>query len=167
MADRLGRNCVIVGSFNPIHVGHIDMINQAFEHFDIVNIFVRYNDGVDLTDWDTKKRWFERISEEMYDGKVRVFKEVSEEKGKSYGIQLFYDFIRKTDTIVGETVDGFLFGDDYLKIIPLLQKEFPEKHFVIHSRDEGHSSTAIREDLEGHKDWLLPYVYEDLKKVIK
>ncbi|MBE5906892.1 MAG: hypothetical protein E7277_08955 [Lachnospiraceae bacterium] len=166
MAEKKGRNAVYVGSFNPIHVGHIETMKYGLEHFEYLNMFVRYNDGVDLTDWDTKQMFFEMVAKDLgATDRVRIFKEESEEKGKSYAIELFYDFIRKTEQVIGEKVDGFLFGSDYEKILPLLQKEFPDMQFIILDRSEGYSSTAIREDLEGHKDWLPPYVYETLKKL--
>ena len=164
MEERLGRNVVYVGSFNPVHIGHIIMMKYGLAHFDYLNMFVRYNDGVDLTDWETKQGFFEKIGDDLgARDRIRIYKEVSEEKGKSYGLELFFDFIRKTEKVIGEEVDGFLFGADYEKILPELEKEFPNIKFIILSRDEGYSSSAIREDLEGHKDWLPPYVYETLK----
>ena len=162
MAKKLGKNAVYVGSFNPLHVGHVDAIKSGLEQFDFVHVFVRYNEGVDLTDWETKAAWFKKLSDEL-DGRVKYYKEVSEEKGKSYGINLFFDFIRKTEVVIGEPVHGFLFGDDYMKIKGELEAEFPDKAFVIGKRD-GYNSSAIRADLEGHKDWLPDYVYESLKE---
>jgi cytidyltransferase-like protein len=162
MAQYLGKNCVYVGSFNPIHIGHINAIKNILEKFEYALIFVRYNEGVDLTDWDTKKMWFDKLNEEL-GGRLKIYKEVSEEKGKQYGLQLFFDFIRKTEQVAGEEVQGFYFGDDYQKILSDLEAEFPEKKFIIGARD-GYSSTAIREDLEGHKDWLPEYVYYSVKE---
>ena len=41
---------------------------------------------------------------------------------------------------------------------------FPEKEFHIGDRGGGYNSTALRSDLEGHRDWLPAYVYESLKR---
>lgn len=167
MDEKLGRNVVYVGSFNPVHVGHIQTMKYGLERFEYLNMFVRYNEGVDLTDWETKRSFFEHISKDLGgEGRVRIFREESEEKGKSYGIELFYDFIRKTSEVIGEKVDAFLFGEDYEAIRPQLEKEFPDIQFIIVERLD-YSSSAIRDDLEGHKDWLPPYVYEALKEVRK
>lgn len=161
MAEKLGRNCVYVGSFNPIHIGHVQGIDEILESFDYANIFVRYTEGMDLVDWETKSMWFENISRER-DGRVRFFKEVHEEKEKNYDMELFYTFIRKTEDVVGESIDGFYFGEDYRKMIPMLEAQFPDKIFIIGNRP-GFNSTAIRNDIEGHKDWLPPFVYESIK----
>ena len=61
-------------------------------------------------------------------------------------------------------MSGFVFGDDYHDTLPVFRKEFPEMYFFQGSRPtvgmERTTSTAIREDLEGHRDWLPVYVYD-------
>ena len=81
----------------------------------------------------------------------------------------FFDFIRSAVRSVGEPVSGFVFGDDYEKLIPVFQKEFPGMYFFKGEQtkegQERISSTAIREDLEGHRSWLPEYVYETLHRM--
>lgn len=50
MSEHVGGNGVYVGSFNPPHEGHIQGMRDALEVFDTLHVFVRYNEGVDLTD---------------------------------------------------------------------------------------------------------------------
>ena len=133
-----------------------------------MNVFVRYTEGMDLTDWETKEGLFKRMTAELgAEDRIRIFKEEFEGKEKSYGIELFFDFIRRTEKVIGEPVDGLLLGSDYEKIKPELEEEFPNMKFIITQRRGGVNSTAIRKDLEGHREWLPTYVYEALKNLKK
>ena len=167
MSEHVGGNGVYVGSFNPPHRGHIQAMRDALEVFDTLHMFVRYNEGVDLTDWETKRGWFDRIGEEL-GGRIVVHKKVNEEiKGKSYTINDFFEFMRDTERVIGAPVAGFVFGEDYADLMPTFEREFPHATFFIPKRPvdangEPYSSTAIRDDLEGHRHWLPGYVYETL-----
>lgn len=169
MSNHVGGNGVYVGSFNPPHAGHILVMRDALGVFDVLHVFVRYNEGVDLVDWDTKRSWFERIAKDL-DGRIVVHKMVNEEvKGKSYTLEEFFDFMRNTERVIGEPVAGFVFGDDYTELLPVFAREFPGMVFHLGTRPidangEPYSSTAVRNDLEGHKQWLEPYVYDDLRE---
>lgn len=166
MMEYVGGNGVYVGSFNPPHIGHIETMKQALETFDMLHIFVRYNKGIDLVDWDTKVEWFDRMNEEL-GGRLVIHKMMNENiKDKTYTLEDFFAFMRDTGRVIGAPVRGFVFGDDYLKLLPAFKKEFPEMVFVEGIRPvdgaEALSSTAIREDLEGHRRWLPEYVYTSL-----
>ena len=166
MSTYIGGKGIFPGSFNPPHFAHMRTIRQALECFDVLHMFVRYNEGVDLVDWETKRGWFDRINEEM-DHRLVIHKmENQAVRGKSYTMEDFYEFIRDTIREVGEPVAGFVFGDDYKNLIPLFRQEFPQLYFFKGPPPaDGEvrlSSSAIREDLEGHKNWLPAYVYETL-----
>ena len=166
MSTYVGGNAVFPGSFNPPHVAHIKTIRLALACFDVLHMFVRYNESVELVDWETKKGWFDRINEEVGGRLVIHRMENPAVKGKTYTMEDFFDFIRSAVRSVGEPVSGFVFGDDYEKLIPVFQKEFPRMYFFKGEQtkdgQERISSTAIREDLEGHRSWLPEYVYETL-----
>ena len=72
--------------------------------------------------------------------------------------------VRKEDCMAGEPIHGFYFSCDHRKIVEKLVPLFPDKEFHIGNRGKGYSSTAIREDPEGHRDWMPDYVYESLRK---
>ena len=169
MSTHVGGIGIFPGSFNPPHVGHILTITQALECFDVLHLFVRYNEGKDLVDWETKRGWFDRINEELGHRLVIHRMENPAVTGKTYTMEDFFEFIRNTVRSVGGPVSGFVFGDDYENILPAFQKEFPQMYFFKGPRpligSERTSSTAIREDLEGHKDWLPVYVYETLRNL--
>ena len=169
MDTHVGGIGVFPGSFNPPHIAHIKTIRAALGCFDVLHMFVRYNEGVDLVDWDTKRGWFDRINEET-GGRLVIHKMVNTAvTGKKYTMEDFFEFIRNTAASVGEPVSGFVFGNDYEKTIPLLKQEFPQMVFLkgpVCETGEGvPTSTAIRKDLEGHREWLPPYVYETLHRL--
>ena len=169
MSEYIGGNGIYPGSFNPPHVGHIEMIEEALAYFDTLHVFVRYNEGVDLVDWDTKRRWFERINEET-GGRLVIHKmENRAVTGKTYTLEDFFDFIRDAVHSVGGPVSGVALGDDYREIVPLLQKEFPKMFFLIGERPVKNgvmrSSSLIREDPEAHREWLPAFVYKTLRRM--
>ena len=169
MSTHIGGIGVFPGSFNPPHIGHIKTIRLALECFDILHIFVRYNEGVDLVDWDTKRLWFDRINEEVGGHLVIHKMENKAITGKSYTMEDYFDFMRSVVQSVGEPVSGFVFGDDYENLLPEFRKEFPRMFFFKGERpSDGElrlSSTDIRKDLEGHRSWLPEYVYETLHQM--
>jgi uncharacterized protein (TIGR02172 family) len=169
MGTHVGGIGIFPGSFNPPHTDHLRTIRLALGCFDVLHMFVRYKEGTDLVDWETKRGWFDRINEEM-DGRLVIHKmENQAVTGKTYTMEDFFTFIRNTVRSVGGPVRGFVFGDDYKNVLPAFQKEFPQMFFFKGSPpaigSERISSTAIRQDLEGHKDWLPAYVYETLKQL--
>lgn len=174
MSEYYGGNGVYVGSFNPPHAGHIETMKKALETFDTLHMFVRYNQGVDLVDWETKSAWFDRINEEL-GGRLVIHRMINEAvKGKSYTTEEFYAFIGETVQIIESSggaenkVTGFVFGKEYEKIIPEIGKRYPDLHFlIVDLKMDGEvkiSSTAVREDLEAYKKWIPDYVYASLVK---
>ena len=129
MNTHVGGIGIFPGSFNPPHTGHLLTIRLALECFDVLHMFVRYNEGAELVDWETKRGWFDRINEEM-DGRLVIHKMENQAlSGKTYTMEDFFTFIRNTVRSVGGPVRGFVFGDDYKNVLPVFQKEFPQMVF--------------------------------------
>ena len=166
MSKHLGRNAIYAGSFNPVHIGHIKAMEYMLERFDYLHVFVRYTEGVELTDWKTKEGFFRQIVKDMnMENRIHIYKVVPEAKGKTYSVRNFFDFMKEAEKIIGETADGYFFGEEYATLKSEFEKEFPDKLFLFYPRFGDYNSTAIREDIESHKDWLKPYVYEVLRKI--
>ncbi len=156
------KTVVCMGSFNPITIGHIDLFEQILKIHPFFHLFVRYNEGVDLTSWEMKKSWFDRINKE-HDNRIIIHKLTTDTmKGKRYNVDIFTYFIHLFENELGTPIDEIWVGEDATPLIEKSQADFPNIHFVITSRTEI-CSTDVRKDLEGHKDWIPDYVYEDLK----
>ena len=163
------KNGVYMGSFNPVHYGHMETMRQALDFFDVLHVFVKYVEGVDLTDWETKRRWFERINAEEMDGRLRIYQEIPQIRDKQYGMDLFADFFRRAEEEIGEPIQGIVLGSDYDELVPKLRETFPQITFTVIRRGLSNgdypTSSAIREDMEQYRRWLPDYVYQSLREV--
>lgn len=159
------KTVVFMGSFNPPHIGHLKAIDRILEKHESFHLFVRYNEGVDLTDWETKKGWFDRINAER-GNRIVIHKLTTDElKGKTYSANIFSAFLRLFEERIGSKLDEVWAGEDARPLVEASQADFPDTEFVLMERIC--SSTPIREDLEAHRDELLPYVYESLAALKK
>ena len=171
MTDKTGKNIyAFAGSFNPPHIGHMLAVRQMLDMgADRIHIFVRSNKKLDLADAATKERWFNTMKEEYastgWDKVVIHMVESKKVTGKSYSLKIVRDAIKQLDTEAGEHITHYYAGDDYKKFRPFWRFITKETRLVIGARTEGISSTAIRNNLEGNRFLLPPYIYEDLKKI--
>lgn len=158
------------GSFNPPHIGHNMAIKNMLDlGADRIHVFVRINEGVDWVDKDTKLGWFEKMKEKYKDvgwDKLIIHEAVSAEvKGKSYSLATVKRGIDLLSEQAGEQITHYYAGDDYNKFKPIWPFIAKGVKLVIGPRTDGLSSTAIRNDLDGNRFLLEPFVYEDLKAV--
>ena len=159
---RKGKSASLSGSFNPLHFDHIGAINELFAlGYDRVHLFVRDNPAEDIVPWEVKQGWFEKLVE-SYGGRVIFHRMPSVVRGKKYSSDIFVDMVKREDLMAGEDIHGFYFSCDHSSLVQDLIPRFPDKEFHIGNRGNGYSSTAIREDPEGHKNWMPDYVYESL-----
>ena len=156
---------VFMGSFNPPHYGHLLSIDRILAIRKELHLFVRYNEGVDLTSRDMKMKWFEKISADR-DHRVHVHMFSTDDfKGKSYTGNIFASFIRLFEEMLDRPIDEVWVGEDGVKLVEANRDQFPNISFRICERVC--NSTAIREDFEGHKDWLPDFIREDLARILK
>ena len=157
---------VSMGSFNPPHKGHFEMFDMILEVNESFHLFVRYNQGIDLTSREVKEKWFERISAE-YDNRIIIHVFTMEDmKGKDYNPHILANAIHFFESVLGEPIDEVWTGEDAVPLFEGMDKEFPNTKFVPTKRC-GITSTAIRKDIAGHKDCMPDYVYEDLMRITK
>ena len=156
---------VFMGSFNPPHKGHLLMIDRILAVRKELHLFVRYNEGVDLASREMKMKWFERINADR-DHRIHIHMFSTDDfKGKSYTGSIFASFIRLFEEMLNEPIDEIWVGEDGVKLVEATRDEFPGISFRICERL--YNSTAIREDFEGHKDWLPDFIREDLARILK
>ena len=157
---------VSMGSFNPPHKGHFEMFDEILKVNEKFHLFVRYNEGVDLTSREVKEKWFERISAE-YDNRIIIHVFTMEDmKGKDYNPHILAGAIHYFESLLGEPIDEVWTGEDAAPLLEGMDKEFPDMTFVVTKRC-GITSTAIRNDIAGHKDCMPVYVYEDLMRITR
>ncbi len=155
-------NGLLFGSFNPLHVGHIQVLQFALEHFEVMHVFTRYTEGVDMVDWETKLSWLNRVNEECCDGRLRFYKFVLAMKDKQYAKLDFTGTFLECERRCGVHLDGLVCGEDMRYMADALSADLPDRTFIVHPRGE-HSSSRVREDLDRWKDDLPKYVYDGLK----
>lgn len=156
------------GSFNPPHVGHMLAIKRILNMgADRIHVFVRINEGVDIVDAATKMAWFERMKEDYKStgwDKVIFHEAVSANvKGKQYSLETLKKSISVLHEQAGEHITHYYAGADYSKYRFFWKLFAGDTRLVIGPRDEGMSSTAIRDDLEGYRFMIPDYIYEDIK----
>ena len=161
---------VYAGSFNPPHIGHMTQLEDTLKYCERTHLLVRYNEGVDLTDWETKEEWFRKLTEK-FGGRIIVHKMSSGKiKSKKYRLNTVREGFRKLTEVTGEPIDVMFAGEDYRGLKRLMIfLACPRLHVIISPRTYRDgvivSSTLIRSDIEGHKDWLPACVYESLKEL--
>ena len=152
------------GSFNPLHFDHVDAIREIFSFgYDRVHVFVRDDPRSDIVPWTVKEEWFRKLNEE-FEGKLLIYRMPSAVAGKNYDTRMFINMILDEDRLAGEKIRGFYFGCDHEKLVKELVPFFPDRKFHIGNRGRGYSSSEIRADIEGHKDWMPEYVYVTIQR---
>jgi len=158
-----GKSASLPGSFNPLHYDHIAAVDELFSMgYARVYLFVRDDPSSDIVPWEIKSGWFKTLCA-SYGGRLIFYRMPSAVSGKAYNSRIFADMIRKQDEMAGEVIHGVYFACDQAEIVRELVPLFPDKEFHIGNRGRGYSSTAIRKDPAGHRDWMPDYVRDSLK----
>ncbi len=157
------KNGLLFGSFNPLHVGHFEVFEKALENFETLHVFTRYTEGVDMVDWETKKKWLERANEENFDGRLRIYKLELRMKDKQYGNLDMVSIFLDCEKTAGVHMDGLCCGEDMQYMVDTLKAALPDREFYLNPRGY-RSSSLFREDLDKWKEEFPEYVYRDLKE---
>jgi len=149
---------VFPGSFDPITLGHIDLVQRATKIFDKIIVAVGVNSSKKyLFDLDQRLKWLEEVFQEFPDVHVDSFTGLTvnfcKEKDANFllrGLRNASDFdyektISQLNTIIG----------DNLETVFLISK--PEFSHV--------SSTIVREIIKGSGD-VSPFVPQNIVKEI-
>lgn len=158
----MNANGLLYGSFNPLHLSHVELMEEGLRHFERLHIFARHNEGVDLVDWKTKEGWLLTLRE-RFEGRLSIYKLELSFRDKQYDRldfkQEFLDAEKKT----GVRLDGLICGEDMRYMADEMKKALPDRVFYVIPRDE-RSSSRVREDLSAMKGDLPDFVYLDLKE---
>lgn len=150
------------GSFNPLHLGHVNDIIMAANQCDKLYIVLSISDDSKEIDHKERFRWLKNITSNMEN--VEVFEIFSSNTKKdTYDWQTGAEDIKK---YINEPIDIVFAGDDY-KGKNLWETLYEESKIIYFPRQEiPISSTMIRTNPYQYFDYLSPCVKEYYTKRI-
>lgn len=142
------------GSFNPLHIGHVNDIIEASSMCEKLYVILSYND-LETINYQERFKWLKKIANELPNVEVEAIKDTSTSKET-------YDWVKGANDIkdiIKDKIDMVFCGSDY-QGTNIFEKMY--KGSIIHYFDRKQtpiSSTEIREN---------PYQYYDyLPKVVR
>jgi len=152
------------GSFNPLHLGHLECIIKAAGMCEELYIVISYrDDGVDV-DLKVKIRWIYQLTKHIGNVKIIPLKDndsckedYTEDKWDSD-----CDYVKQQ---IGKPIDVVFCGSDY-SADSFWNVCYPESEFYVFPRSK-YNSTEIRENVYEHWDWMPQVVRSHfVKKVL-
>ena len=139
------------GSFNPLHMGHVDCILQAANL--CRELFVVLSVGCKRKEIDARirYRWIYQLTQHI--GNVRIITLEDDAQTKaSYTEDYWYQDAEKVKAQIGKPIDVVFCGSDYDEN-SFWNRCYPDSKLVVFPRNEI-SSTAIRKNPYAHWDWI-------------
>ncbi len=166
------KTAIFGGSFDPIHKGHIEIINKLSQKFDKVIVLPNYLNPLKHNFSAPAKKRFEWIQKSINNPKVEISDYEIKQNKPCYTIDTIQHFLQNYDKI------SFVIGADNLstlskwKNIDELKKLI---NFIVVSRDNQKSniyetinldipisSTQIRQNPENYKHYLPKTVADEI-----
>ena len=139
------------GSFDPLHIGHVDCILQAANQCDELYVVLSVGVKRDTIDPLVRFRWLYQLTSHL--PHVHLLKlEDALEKKEEYTADVARADCQAVKAMVGKPIDAVFFGDDYGED-SFWRKGYPESKAVCIPRDEVNSSD-IRRCPYAHWDWI-------------
>ena len=139
------------GSFNPLHMGHVNCIIQAANLCEELYIVLSCGSNRDEVAFRVRYRWLYVLTKHI--GNVTIL-QISDDAPEKAAYSREY-WQRDADSIkarIGKKIDAVFCGGDYGED-SFWNVCYPESELVIFPRSEI-SSTAIRQNPYAHWDWL-------------
>lgn len=139
------------GSFNPLHLGHIDCIIQAANMCRELYIILSIGNNRQEIDFRVRYRWLYQTTKHIGNVKILTLEDSCEEK-TDYTIELAREDCEWVKEKIGKPIDVIFCGSDYGKD-SFWNVCYPDcEHFVF--RRNGISSTRIRNTPYQYWDWI-------------
>ena len=139
------------GSFNPLHLGHVDCIIQAAnmcrELYIVLSVGYKRNE----IDARIRYRWLYRLTKHIGNVTIIMLEDSAETK-EAYTEEYWQGDAEKVKAQVGKPIDVVFCGSDYDEN-SFWNKCYPESELYIFKRNEI-SSTELRKAPYKHFDWL-------------
>jgi HTH-type transcriptional repressor of NAD biosynthesis genes len=139
------------GSFNPLHLGHVDCILRAANLCERLYLVLSVGRNRDEIDGRVRYRWLYQLTKHIGNVKILMIEDDAPTKA-DYGPELWQADAEDLKARIGEKLDVVFCGSDYGED-SFWKLCYPESELVIFPRSE-HNSTQIRRDPYGYWDWL-------------
>ena len=152
------------GSFNPLHLGHVDCIIRAANMCKELYIVLSVGKNRGEIDYRVRYRWLYQLTKHIGNVKIIMISDDAASK-ESYGEEYWDADSKIVKEKIGKPIDVVFCGSDYDEN-SFWNKCYPESEFYVFKRN-GISSTEIRKNPYAH--WAhLPSVVKPyyVKKVL-
>lgn len=139
------------GSFNPLHLGHLECIIKAAGLCEELYIVISYRDDDSDVPLRVKIRWVYQLTKHLGNVKILSLKDRVKNK-KDYGEQLWEEDCKQVKNAIGKKIDVVFSGSDYDQN-SFWNKCYKDSDYIIFPRNV-YNSTDIRKDIYGHWDWM-------------
>ena len=139
------------GSFNPLHLGHVDCIIRAASMCKRLYIVLSVGTNRDEIDYKVRYRWLYQLTKHIGNVKIIILKDDAPTK-RDYSEKYWSSDAAIIKNAIGEKIDVVFCGSDY-DSDSFWNVCYPESKLIIFDRNEM-NSTDIRMNPYSHWDWL-------------
>ena len=139
------------GSFNPLHLGHLECMTKAAGLCEELYIVISYRENSTDVPLKVKESWVSQLTKDLGDIKIIPLKDTLTNK-EDYTEELWKADSEYVKAQIGKPIDVVFCGGDY-DASSFWNVCYESSELVVIPRDI-YNSTAIRQDINGHWDWM-------------